>query len=237
MPATGGMPRTRIEPMSTMRIKIAEHMVMSKRTSPHVTTVHRVDMTKIAKLREKHKETFQANYGFSLTYLPFIIRAAIVALRQYPLLNSSLDGNNIIYHNDVNIGIAVALENGLIVPVIRNADERNVLGLQRAIVDLATRARSRQLKPEEVQGGTFSVTNFGSFGSMMGTPVINQPQVAIMGVGTVDKTAVVVDDAIAIRSICHLSLSFDHRLIDGALADQFMTKAKQVLQEWSEEVL
>jgi pyruvate dehydrogenase E2 component (dihydrolipoamide acetyltransferase) len=237
MPAPGGMPRTRIEPLSTMRIKIAEHMVMSKRTAPHVTTVHRVDMTKVAKLRERHKDTFQANYGFSLTYLPFIIRAAVVALRQYPLLNASLDGNNIIYHNDVNVGIAVALENGLIVPVIRNADERNVLGLQRAVVDLATRARSRQLKPEDVQGGTFSVTNFGSFGSMMGTPVINQPQVAIMGVGTVDKTPVVVDDAIAIRSICHLSLSFDHRLIDGALADQFMTKTKQVLQDWSEEVL
>ena len=233
----GGAPKTRIEPMSTMRMKIAEHMVMSKRTSPHVTTVHRVDMTKVARMRDQHKANFQASYGFSLTYLPFIIRAAVVALRQYPLLNASLDGNNIIYHNEMNIGIAVALENGLIVPVIRAADEKNVLGLQRAIVDLATRARSRQLKPDEVQGGTFSVTNFGSFGSMMGTPVINQPQVAIMGVGTVDKTPVVIDDAIAIRSICHLSLSFDHRLIDGALADQFMTKAKQVLEGWSEEVL
>lgn len=232
-----GQPRTRIEPMSTMRIKIAEHMVMSKRTSPHVTTVHRVDMTKVAKLRERYKDQFQANYGFSLTYLPFIVRASVAGLRQYPLVNASLDGNNIIYHNETHIGIAVALENGLIVPVIRNADERNVLGLQRAIVDLARRARSRQLKPEEVQGGTFSVTNFGSFGSLMGTPVINQPQVAILGVGTVDKTPVVVDDAIAIRSICHLSLSFDHRLIDGALADQFMTRVKQVLEGWSEDVL
>ncbi len=236
MPA-GGQAKTRIEPMSTMRAKIAEHMVMSKRTSAHVTTVHRVDMTKVAKMRERNKATFQQNYGFSLTYLPFVTRAAVVALRQYPLLNASLDNNNIIYHNETNIGIAVALENGLIVPVIRAADEKNVLGLQRAIVDLATRARSRQLKPEEVQGGTFSITNFGSFGSMIGTPVINQPQVAIMGVGTVDKTPVVVDDAIAIRSICHLSLSFDHRLIDGALADQFMTKVKQVLEDWSEEVL
>jgi 2-oxoglutarate dehydrogenase E2 component (dihydrolipoamide succinyltransferase) len=233
----GGAPKTRIEPMSTMRLKIAEHMVMSKRTSPHVTTVHRVDMTKVAKMREQHKANFQASYGFSLTYLPFVLRAAVVALRQYPLLNASLDGNNIIYHNEINIGIAVALENGLIVPVIRAANEKNVLGLQRAVVDLATRARSRQLKPDEVQGGTFSVTNFGSFGSLVGTPVINQPQVAIMGVGTVDKTPVVIDDAIAIRSICHLSLSFDHRLIDGALADQFMTKAKQVLEGWSEEVL
>jgi 2-oxoglutarate dehydrogenase E2 component (dihydrolipoamide succinyltransferase) len=232
-----GQAKTRIEPMSTMRIKIAEHMVMSKRTSPHVTTIHRVDMTKVARMREKHKAQFQAAYGFGLTYLPFITRAAVAGLRQYPLLNASLDNNNIIYHNEIHIGIAVALENGLIVPVIRGADEKNVLGLQRSIVDLAARARSRQLKPDEVTGGTFSITNFGSFGSLIGTPVINQPQVAIIGVGTVDKTPVVIDDAIAIRSICHLSLSFDHRLIDGALADQFMTKVKQVLENWSEEVL
>jgi pyruvate dehydrogenase E2 component (dihydrolipoamide acetyltransferase) len=235
--AAGGAPKTRIEPMSQMRIKIAEHMVMSKRTSPHVTTIHRVDMTKVAKLRERNKEAVQANYGFGLTYLPFITRAVVVALRHFPLLNASLDGNNIVYHGDINIGIAVALENGLIVPVIRGADEKNVLGLQRSIADLAARARSRQLKPDEVVGGTFSITNFGSFGSMVGTPVINQPQVAILGVGTVDKTPVVIDDAIAIRSICHLSLSFDHRLIDGAMADQFMTKVKEVLQNWSEEVL
>jgi 2-oxoglutarate dehydrogenase E2 component (dihydrolipoamide succinyltransferase) len=234
--APAGQARTRIEPMSTMRIKIAEHMVMSKRTSAHVTTIHRVDMTKVARLRERHKEQFKADYGFSLTYLPFITRASVAALRQFPLLNASLDGNNIVYHNDINIGIAVALENGLIVPVIRGADEKNVLGLQRSIVDLAGRARSRQLKPEEVVGGTFSITNFGSYGSLVGTPVINQPQVAILGVGTVDKTPVVIDDAIAIRSICHLSLSFDHRLIDGALADQFMTRIKQVLEGWSEEV-
>jgi pyruvate dehydrogenase E2 component (dihydrolipoamide acetyltransferase) len=232
-----GQAKARIEPMSQMRIRIAEHMVMSKRTSPHVTTIHRVDMTKVAKMRERHKAQYQANYGFSLTYLPFITRASVVALGKFPLLNASLDNNNIIYHNEINIGIAVALDNGLIVPVIRAADEKNVLGLQRSIVDLAARARSRQLKPDEVQGGTFSITNFGSFGSMVGTPVINQPQVAILGVGTVDKTPVVIDDAIAIRSICHLSLSFDHRLIDGALADQFMTKVKEVLEGWSEEVL
>ena len=152
--------------MSAMRLKIAEHMVMSVRTSPHVTTVHRVDMTEVAKMRERHKATFQANYGFSLTYLPFIARASVAALRQFPLLNASLDGNNIIYHNEINIGIAVALENGLIVPVIRNADEKTVAGLQRSIVDLAGRARSRQLKPDEIQGGTFSITNFGSFGSL-----------------------------------------------------------------------
>ena len=232
-----GQARTRIEPMSAMRLKIAEHMLLSKRTSAHVTTVHRVDMTLVARLRERHKAAVRANYGFSLTYLPFIARASVAALRQYPLLNASLDGTNIVYHNEINLGIAVALEGGLIVPVIRSADEKNVLGLQRAIVDLAARARSRQLKPDEVTGGTFSITNFGSFGSLMGTPVINQPQVAILGVGTVDKTPVVIDDAIAIRHICHISLSFDHRLIDGALADQFMTRLKQALEGWSEEVL
>ncbi|MGA2723573.1 MAG: dihydrolipoamide acetyltransferase family protein [Bryobacteraceae bacterium] len=232
-----GAPRTRIEPMSAMRMKIAEHMVLSKQTSAHVTTIHRVDMTKLARMRERYKADFQASYGFSLTYMPFLTRAAAVALRHFPLLNASLDGNNIIHHNEINIGIAVALENGLIVPVVRGADEKTVAGLQRAIVDLATRARSRQLKPDEVQGGTFSITNFGSYGSLVGTPIINQPQVAIMGVGTVEKTPVVIDDAIAIRSICLLSLSFDHRLIDGALADQFMSKVKQVLEEWSEEVL
>ncbi len=236
-PAAGGAPRTRIEPMSAMRMKIAEHMVLSKRTSAHVTTIHRVDMTKVAKLRERKKADFQAQYGFSLTYLPFIARAAVVALRDFPIVNASIDGNNIVFHNEINIGIAVALENGLIVPVIRNADEKNVLGLQRSIVDLASRARSRQLRPEDVAGGTFSITNFGSFGSMVGTPVINQPQVAILGVGTVDKTPVVINDAIAIRSICHLSLTFDHRLIDGALADQFLTKLKHVLENWSEDVL
>jgi 2-oxoglutarate dehydrogenase E2 component (dihydrolipoamide succinyltransferase) len=229
--------KTRIEPLSTMRQRIAEHMVLSKRTSPHVTTVHRVDMTKVARMRERHKADVQARYGFSLTYLPFIARATVVGLRQFPVLNASLDGTNIIYHNEINIGIAVALDNGLIVPVIRGADERNVLGLQHAIFDLSTRARSRQLKPDEVQAGTFSITNFGSFGSVMGTPIINQPQVAILGVGTVDKTPVVIDDAIAIRSMCYLSLSFDHRLVDGALADQFMTRVKQVLEDWSEDVL
>jgi 2-oxoglutarate dehydrogenase E2 component (dihydrolipoamide succinyltransferase) len=236
-PSRVAAPGVRIEPLGTMRAKIADHMLASKRTSAHVTTVHRVDMTKVARMRERHKADFQARHGFSLTYLPFIARATVAALREYPIVNASIDGNNIVYHNDINIGIAVALEQGLIVPVIRAADEKNVLGLQRAIVDLATRARSRQLKPDEVQGGTFSITNFGSFGSLIGTPIINQPQVAILGVGTVDKTPVVLDDAIAIRSICHLSLSFDHRLIDGALADQFMGKVKQALEGWSEEVL
>ncbi|MDQ6760551.1 MAG: 2-oxo acid dehydrogenase subunit E2 [Acidobacteriota bacterium] len=236
-PRSGEMPRTRIEPMSSMRQKIAEHMVMSKRTSAHVTTVHRVDMTKVAKMRERNKSEFQQRHGFSLTFLPFVTQAAVEAIRAYPILNASIEGSNILYHNDINIGIAVALENGLIVPVIRNADEKNVIGLQRAIVDLSTRARSRQLKPDEVQGGTFSITNFGSFGSVFATPVINQPQVAILGVGTVEKVPVVIDDAIAIRSQCYLALTFDHRLIDGALADQFTAKVKAVLENWSAEVL
>jgi 2-oxoglutarate dehydrogenase E2 component (dihydrolipoamide succinyltransferase) len=233
----GQAPAGRVEPMSVMRQKIAEHMVFSKRTSAHVTTVHRVDMTRIAKLRDKHKGEFQARYGFSLTFLPFVLRGTIAALQQFPILNASIDGTNIIYHRDINIGIAVALENGLIVPVIRNADEKNVVGLQRSVADLATRARSRQLRPDEVQAGTFSITNFGSFGSLFATPVINQPQVGILGVGSVTKEPVVVDDAIAIRSMCYLALTFDHRLIDGALGDQFTQKVKSVLENWSEEVL
>ena len=229
--------KTRVEPMSNMRIKIAEHMVMSKRTSAHVTTVHRVDMTKVAKMRAKHKDEFAARNGFSLTFLPFVARATVEALRAFPTLNASIDGNNIVFHNEINVGIAVALDGGLIVPVIRNADEKNVLGLQRSIVDLAARARSKQLKPDEIQGGTFSITNFGSFGSVFATPVINQPQVAILGVGTVEKVPVVIDDAIAIRSQCFLALTFDHRLIDGALGDQFTAKVKSVLENWSEDVL
>jgi pyruvate dehydrogenase E2 component (dihydrolipoamide acetyltransferase) len=229
--------KTRIEPMSNMRIKIAEHMVMSKRVSAHVTTVHRVDMTRVAKMRAKHKDDFAARHGMSLTFLPFVVRAATEALRAFPIVNASIDGTNIIYHNEINMGIAVALENGLIVPVIRNADEKNVLGLQRSIVDLAARARARQLKPDEIQGGTFSITNFGSFGSVFATPVINQPQVAILGVGAVEKVPVVIDDAIAIRSQCFLALTFDHRLIDGALGDQFTGKVKSVLESWSEDVL
>lgn len=223
--------------MSTMRKKIAEHMVFSKHTSAHVTTVHKVDMTRIAKMRDRIKGNFQAQYGIGLTFLPFVLRAATAAIRQYPILNASIRDTDILYHRDINIGIAVALENGLIVPVIRNADEKNVVGLQRSIADLAARARSRQLRPDEVQDGTFSVTNFGSFGSIFATPVINQPQVAILGVGAVEKEPVVLEDAIAIRSMCYLALTFDHRLIDGALADQFTGRVKQVLQDWSEEVM
>ena len=230
--------KIRVEPMSIMRQKIAEHMVHSKHTSAHVTTVHRVDMTKVARTRAKVKEEFKQRYGFSLTFLPFVARAAADALRTFPLLNASIEGTNILYHNEVNLGIAVALDNGLIVPVIRQADEKNIVGLQRAIVDLAARARGKQLKPDEVSGGTFSITNFGSFGSLFATPVINQPQVAILGVGAVEKVPVVVEgDAIAIRSMAYLALTFDHRLVDGALADQFCQKVKQVLENWSDEIL
>jgi len=237
-PAMPGAPAAmRVEPMSMMRQKISEHMVFSRNTSVHVTTVHKADMTKVAKLRDKLKGTFQAQYGFGLTFLPFVARAAVAALREFPIVNASIEGTNIIYHRDINLGIAVALENGLIVPVIRNADEKNIVGLQRSIVDLAARARSRQLRPEEVSGGTFSITNFGSFGSIFATPVINQPQVAILGVGAVQKEPVVVEDAIAIRSTAYLALTFDHRLIDGALADQFTAKVKSILESWTEEVM
>jgi pyruvate dehydrogenase E2 component (dihydrolipoamide acetyltransferase) len=236
-PMAGAPPAMRVEPMSIMRQKIAEHMIFSKHTSAHVTTVHKTDMTRIAKLREKLKGPFQAQYGFGLTFLPFVARAAVAALREYPIVNASIEGTNIIYHRDINLGIAVALENGLIVPVIRNADEKNIVGLQRSIVDLSTRARSRQLRPDEVTGGTFSITNFGSFGSIFATPVINQPQVGILGVGAVQKEPVVVDDAIAIRSTAYLALTFDHRLIDGALGDQFTAKVKSILENWAEEVM
>jgi 2-oxoglutarate dehydrogenase E2 component (dihydrolipoamide succinyltransferase) len=240
-PAAPAGARFRVEPMSNMRAKIAEHMVFSKHTSAHVTTVHKVDMTRIAKLRARVKDEFQARHGFSLTFLPFVARAAATALREYPVVNASLDMPNksILFHNEINIGIAVALDggNGLIVPVIRNADEKNVVGLQRSIADLAARARSRQLRPDEVQGGTFSITNFGSYGSIFATPVINQPQVAILGVGAVTKEPVVVDDAIAIRSMAYLALTFDHRLIDGAMGDQFCQKVKAILENWSDEVL
>ena len=238
MQMPGAAPAHKVEPMSMMRQKIAEHMVFSKRTSAHVTTVHKVDMTNIAKLRNKFKGHFQEKYGFGLTFLPFIARACTVALRDYPIVNASIDGTNVVYHRDINVGIAVALDggNGLIVPVIKNADEKNIVGLQRSIVDLANRARGRQLRPEEIQGGTFTITNFGSYGSLFATPVINQPQVAIMGVGAVVKEPVVVDDAIAIRSMAYLALTFDHRLIDGAMGDQFTLRVKQVLENWTEDV-
>ena len=236
MQMPGAAASHKVEPMSMMRQKIAEHMVFSKRTSAHVTTVHKADMTTIVKIRNKMKGQFQAQYGFGLTFLPFIARAVCSALREFPIVNASIDGTNVVYHRDINLGIAVALEGGLIVPVIRNADEKNIVGLQRSIVDLAARARSRQLRPDEIQAGTFTITNFGSFGSLFATPVINQPQVAILGVGAVVKEPVVIDDAIAIRSVAYLGLTFDHRLIDGARGDQFTQKVKSVLENWTEEV-
>ena len=227
----------RVETMSNMRAKIAERMVFSKRTSPHVTTVHKCDMTTVVRVRDRLKAQFKERYGVSLTYLPFVTRAVAQALRAFPIVNASVKGNKIFYHNEISIGVAVALDSGLIVPVIRNADEMSVVGLQRAITDLAQRARSRRLKPGEVQGGTFSITNFGAFGGLFAIPIINQPQVAILAVGSVEKEPVVIDDAIAIRSICHLTLTFDHRLIDGAVGVQFTERVRGILENWSEQVL
>jgi 2-oxoglutarate dehydrogenase E2 component (dihydrolipoamide succinyltransferase) len=223
----------RIEPMSVMRRKIAQHMVLSKQTSAHVTTVFEVDFTAIDKLRRQQKDSY-AERGVKVTYLPFIVQAVLTALREFPILNASMDETSIIYHRDLNIGIAVALEWGLIVPVVKNADEKNILGLARTINDLGERARSKKLSPDEVQGGTFTITNPGIYGGLFGTPIINQPQVAILGVGGVKKRPVVVEtkegDSIAIRSMCYLALTFDHRLVDGATADQFMARIRQIIE-------
>jgi len=224
---------SRIEPLSVMRKRIAHHMIQSKQTSAHVTTVFEVDVTAIDKLRKQNKDSY-AERGVKLTYLPFIVQAVMQGLREFPILNASMDETNVIYHRDLNIGIAVALEWGLIVPVVKNADEKNILGLARAINDLGERARTKRLSPDEVQGGTFTITNPGIYGGLFGTPIINQPQVAILGVGGVKKRPVVVEtkdgDFIAIRSMCILALTFDHRLIDGAVADQFMARVKQFLE-------
>lgn len=233
-PAFAPGERVRIEPMSIMRRKIAEHMVLSRRTSAHVSTFFEVDYTNIARLRERIKKNFEERNGVKLTYLPFIIKATIDALKAFPILNSSVDGENIIYKQEINIGLAVALDWGLIVPVIKRADELSMLGLARAAQDLATRARNKQLKPDEVTGGTFTITNPGLYGGLIGTPIINQPQVAIMGVGSIAKRPWVIEtaegDALAIRTIGMLSLSFDHRVIDGAVADQFMAHVKKTLE-------
>jgi 2-oxoglutarate dehydrogenase E2 component (dihydrolipoamide succinyltransferase) len=221
-----------VEPMSAMRLKIAEHMVHSKHTSPHVTTVFEVDMTAVAKLLADHKDAFLRANGVKLTYLPFILKAAVAALREFPALNASIVEARIHYHRKVNLGIAVALDDGLIVPVIKNAEEKNLLGLARSIRDLAERARSKKLQAQDIQGGTFTVTNHGVFGSLFATPIINQPQVAILGVGAVLKRPMVLpdNDAIAIRSMMYASLSFDHRLVDGATADRFMAHLKAGLE-------
>jgi 2-oxoglutarate dehydrogenase E2 component (dihydrolipoamide succinyltransferase) len=232
-PPPAALPGDEVEvvPMTAMRKKIAERMVLSKHTSPHVTSVFEVDMTHIHRLRERNKREFEAQHGAKLTFLPFIVKSVVDTLRAWPALNASIEGDNIIYKKHYHIGIAVALDWGLIVPVIRHAEEKNLIGLARSISDLANRARAKQLKPDEVMGGTFTITNYGSFGSLIGTPIINQPQVAILGVGAVVKRPVVTeDDAIAIRHMSYLSLTFDHRLIDGAVADQFMSQLKRTLE-------
>ncbi|MEN3338302.1 MAG: hypothetical protein V7647_1978 [Acidobacteriota bacterium] len=222
-----------IVPMSVMRRKIAEHMVLSAHTSPHVYSVYEVNFARVAGLRERKKAAYEAA-GAKLTFTAFIAKIAVEALREFPIVNASVDGASIVYKKDINLGIAVALENGLIVPVIRNADEKNLLGLSRAIDDLATRARAKKLNPEEVQGGTFTITNPGVFGALYGLPLINQPQVAIMGVGTIEKRAVVIDDAIAIRPVCHITLGYDHRLVDGADAGRFLSFFKDRVENFDE---
>jgi len=223
--------RISIEPLSVMRKKIAEHMVMSQRTSAHVHSVFHVNFSTVARIREQKKAEYE-QVGAKLTYMAFIAKAVIAALRRFPIVNASLDGDNIVYKKDINLGIAVALEAGLIVPVIKHADEKNLLGLSRSIADLAERARAKQLKPDEVHGGTFTITNPGQFGSQFGMPIINQPQLAILGVGTIEKRPLVVDDAIAIRTMAYLTLGYDHRLIDGATGDQFMAEVKQQIENF-----
>ncbi len=226
-------------PMSPMRKKIAERMVESKRTSAHVHSVFEVDVTRIMAVRQREKNDFERRTGTRLTVMPFFCRAAIETMRNYPIINASVEGENIRYHRNVNLGIAVALDWGLIVPVIKNAEELNFLGIQRAILDLAERARSKKLLPDEVAGGTFSITNPGQYGQMFGLPIIMQPQVAIMGVAGIKKTPVVLTDengtdSIAIRSICHLSLGYDHRVVDGAVADQYLRDVAKYLENWNE---
>ena len=226
--------RVTIEPMTNMRRRIAENMLNSKRTSAHVTTFFEVDFTNIARLRDKAKKSFEAQNGTKLTFLPFVIKATIDALKALPIVNSSVEGDNIVYKHDYNIGIAVALDWGLIVPVIKQADALSITGLARSSQDLATRARAKQLKPDEISGGTFSITNFGLYGGYTATPIINQPQVAILGMGGIHKKPWVVEtpdgDAIAIRHIGVMSLSFDHRIIDGAVGDQFLAHIKKTIE-------
>ena len=236
-----GVPRERIyfgnyevQPLSNMRQKIAEHMVASKHVSAHVYSVDEIDMTKVATIRAKAKEEFEKRYETKLTFMPFFVKAVVAGLRAYPTLNASLDGTNMVLHREINIGMAVALDWGLIVPVIKNADEKNLLGIQRNLNDLAERARSKKLKPEEVQEGTFSITNPGVFGGLFGLPVISQPNVGILGLGAIEKRPVVINDSIAIRSMCYVTLSYDHRVVDGAVAHQFLHKVKETLENWSE---
>jgi pyruvate dehydrogenase E2 component (dihydrolipoamide acetyltransferase) len=230
------------EPLSVMRQKIAEHMVASRRTSPHVSTVFEVDLGRVVALRERVKDEFEARHGIKLTYTAFFLAAAVEGLKAFPVVNASLEGADVVYHRHINIGVAVAVPNGLIVPVVKRAEELSLVGVQRAITDLATRARTKQLKPEDVQGSTFSVTNPGQYGGLFGLPIINQPNVAILSTGGIHKRPVVVSDehgadAIAIRPMAYLALSFDHRLVDGATADQFMARVKQILETGAFELL
>lgn len=230
-----------IVPMSKMRSIIAQRMVESKRTSAHVHTVFKVDMTRIVKIRERERTKFEARNGVKLTYMPFIARAVIAGIKQMPIVNSSVEGESIRYHKNVNIGIAVALDWGLIVPVVKQAEERSFVGLQRVINDLAERARSKKLLPDEVAGGTFTITNPGIFGPQFGTPIIMQPQVAILGMGGLFKEPVVItdkdgNDSVAIRSIIRLTLGYDHRIVDGADADKFMVAVRNYLENWSEDI-
>ncbi len=224
-------------PMTPMRKQIAEHMVASLRTSAHVYTVVEAEMTRVVATRDRFKEEFERRHGIKLTFTSFFVRACVEAIKESPIINSSVEGTNIIYKRDVNIGIAVALDNGLIVPVIKRADEKNFLGVARAVQDLADRARTKRLSVDDVQGGTFTITNPGSFGGLFGLPIINQPQVAILGVGSIEKRPVVRDDAIAIRHMVYLSISYDHRVIDGATAEKFMGGVKKILENWDEAVL
>jgi pyruvate dehydrogenase E2 component (dihydrolipoamide acetyltransferase) len=225
---------TEAVPMSAMRKAIAEHMVLSKKVSAHVNTIFEVDVSSIVHLRETHKADFQKREGISLTYTPFFAKALMDAVRDFPILNSSVSGETIVYKKSIHLGIAVALDLGLIVPVIRDAHLKNFTGLALAIHDLAERARTKRLKPNDVQNGTISITNPGVFGSLFGTPIISQPQVAILGIGAIAKRPVVIHDAIAIRSMVFLSLTFDHRVIDGAVADRFMSNLKDRLQTWTQ---
>ncbi len=223
--------------MSVMRKSIAEHMLVSRRTSAHVATVFEADVTRIVNVRDKYKDRYVREEGVKLTYTPFFVRAVVGGLKAFPIVNASIEGDEIVYKKDINVGIAVALDWGLIVPVIRSADEKSFLGLNKDVADLAERARTKKLLPEEVQGGTFTITNPGPYGGLFGLPIINQPQVAILGLGGIHKRPVVVNDAIAIRSMVYLALSFDHRLIDGATADQFMAEVKKRLENWEEKIL
>lgn len=227
----------RLEPFSPMRGQIADHMIISRETSVHVTTVFEVDMTRVAKLRAKHRSAYESK-GTKLSFMPFILKAVTDGIAQFPIMNSSVVERSVAYRSEVNLGMAVAVDWGLFVPVIRGADEKSILGLAKSVNDLAERARDRKITPDELQGGTFTVTNPGVFGSLFGTPIINQPQVAILCVGTITKRAVVVeDDAIAVRQMMYLALSFDHRVIDGATADRFMKTVKERLESFPEELL